>query len=89
MSGRMFDLSPQGIFYIVRDVAARACVGQVTPHDLRRTYARLSREGGASIEQISRTLGHSSVQTTERYIGALLELRPGMGCGDHIRLEKE
>ncbi len=86
-SERVAGLTAQGVFYVVRDVAARACVGQVTPHDLRRTYARLSRDGGASIEQISRTLGHSSVQTTERYIGALLELRPGMGCGDHIRLD--
>ena len=87
-SGQIFPLSTQGVFYVVRAAAWRAGIGVISPHDLRRSYARLSRDGGASIEQISRTLGHASVQTTERYIGALLELRPGLGCGDHIRLDE-
>lgn len=39
------------------------------PHDLRRTFAKLAHKGGASIDQIQLSLGHSSVQTTERYLG--------------------
>ncbi len=45
------------------------CGGAVRPHDLRRTFAKLAHKGGASIDQIQLSLGHSSVQTTERYLG--------------------
>lgn len=84
---RIFDLTPQSAFLIVVESAARAGIGKVAPHDLRRSYSRLSRAGGASLEQIQQTLGHSSIQTTMRYLGSELELRPGMGCGDHIKLD--
>lgn len=39
------------------------------PHDLRRTFAKLAHQGGAALEQIQLSLGHSSIQTTERYLG--------------------
>jgi integrase len=39
------------------------------PHDLRRTFAKLARKGGASLEQIQLSLGHASIKTTERYLG--------------------
>jgi len=39
------------------------------PHDLRRTFGRLTHASGAAIEQISRTFGHSNIKTTERYLG--------------------
>ena len=42
---------------------------QVRPHDLRRTFAKLAHKGGAPIDQIQLSLGHSSIQTTERYLG--------------------
>lgn len=48
--------------------------GTLAAHDLRRTYAQLARKGGADIEQISLTLGHASIATTERYLGAKLDL---------------
>lgn len=38
-------------------------------HDLRRTFAKLARKGGADLKQIQLTLGHSSVKTTEIYLG--------------------
>jgi site-specific recombinase XerD len=38
-------------------------------HDLSRTFAKLSRNGGAELDQIKASLGHASVQTTERYVG--------------------
>jgi integrase len=40
------------------------------PHDLRRTHAKLARAGGADMIQIQMGLGHSSVATTERYLGS-------------------
>jgi len=52
----------------VRTAAAAAGL-EVRPHDLRRTFAKLAHKGGAPIDQIQLSLGHSSVQTTERYLG--------------------
>ena len=39
-------------------------------HDLRRTCAKLCRKRGGDLEQIKFLLGHASIQTTERYLGA-------------------
>lgn len=39
------------------------------PHDARRTCARLCRSGNAALEDVQELLGHSSIQTTERYLG--------------------
>jgi len=47
---------------------------EIAPHDLRRTAAKLSRGGGASIEQVQVMLGHASPQTTSQYIGEDLDL---------------
>jgi len=38
-------------------------------HDLRRTYAKLSRKNGSTWEELRDNLGHASVATTERYVG--------------------
>jgi integrase len=83
---KVFGVGPDTAYLIVRDTARAAGLGEVRPHDLRRTYARLSRAGGASLEQIQYTLGHASIQTTMRYVGEQLELRPGRAAGDMIVL---
>ena len=44
-------------------------LGNLAPHDLRRTCARLCRESGGALEQIQLLLGHASVQTTMNYLG--------------------
>jgi len=43
--------------------------GRVGPriHDLRHTFASLLVSGGASLEMIGKLLGHSQMQTTQRY----------------------
>jgi integrase len=38
-------------------------------HDLRRTYAKLAQMSGLAWEDLRDNLGHSSVLTTERYVG--------------------
>jgi len=43
-------------------------------HDLRRTCAKLCRESGGDLEQIKFLLGHSSIQTTECYLGSGQEI---------------
>ena len=62
-------VSSQVVFETVIRYAHLAGLGKVTPHDLRRTFAKLAHQGRAPIEQIQISLGHASIQTTERYLG--------------------
>jgi site-specific recombinase XerD len=57
------SLTSQGIWRCVEKYS------NVTPHDLRRTYAKLAHKGGAKLDQIQLSLGHASLMTTERYLG--------------------
>ena len=66
-------MTAQAVFDVVKDYAKEIGV-DVRPHDLRRTFAKLAHKGNAPIEQIQLSLGHSSVQTTERYIGVQQDL---------------
>jgi site-specific recombinase XerD len=54
---------------------ARKVDPDVRPHDLRRSFARLAYEKHAPIEQLSMTLGHASIATTERYVAAKQHFR--------------
>ncbi len=62
------SMSPQAVYETVDHWAAVAGL-EVAAHDLRRTFAKLAHKGGAALDQIQLTLGHSSLQTTERYLG--------------------
>lgn len=61
-------MSSQAIRDVVATYAAQVGV-TVAPHDLRRTFAKLAHKGGAPVDQIQLSLGHNSMQTTERYLG--------------------
>lgn len=65
---------------------AEACGFAIAPHDLRRTFAALSRKGGADMRQIQTALGHSSVTTTERYLGAVDSLEAP--AADFIKIRR-
>jgi integrase len=68
------SLSPQAIYDVV--TASVDAIGtEVSPHDLRRSFARLAHENHAPLEQLSITLGHASVTTTEKYVGAKQDFR--------------
>jgi len=62
-------MTPQAIYTAIRFYTETLGWADVAPHDLRRTFAKLAHKGGAPLEQIQLTLGHASVQTTERYLG--------------------
>ena len=66
--------SAQAVYDIVLE-HARKVDPNVRPHDMRRTFARLAHEGHAPIEQLSMTLGHASIATTERYVAAKQHFR--------------
>lgn len=71
--GKIIALSANAIWEVVSKRAHKLGL-KCAPHDLRRTFAKLSRKGGARIEQIQLALGHASVQTTERYLGTCLDM---------------
>ena len=70
-AGRVGDgpITAQAVFEAVVGYARKASLGKITPHDLRRTFAKLAHLGRAPLEQIQISLGHASIQTTERYLG--------------------
>jgi integrase len=67
---RKQPLGAASIRLIVEQAAADIGIVGLAPHDLRRTCAKLCRKAGGDLEQIKFLLGHSSIQTTERYLGS-------------------
>lgn len=82
-SGRLIrrtTLAPEGlstsaIWEVVQKHAEAIGVPSFSPHDLRRTCAKFCRARGGRIEQIQAMLGHSSIATTERYLGTIQDLK--------------
>ena len=81
------SLTEKCIWWVLRKYAAGVGVPNLAPHDLRRTYAKLARRGGAALEQIQLSLGHASIQTTEVYLGSTQDLKDAP-C-DHLKLNWE
>ena len=73
------------IWHVVKAAAATAGIAKLSPHDWRRTCARLCHTAGGELEQIQFPLGHVSVETTERNLGCKQRLRRAVN--DHIGLE--
>jgi site-specific recombinase XerD len=71
-------ISPETVRGVV-GLNAQKCGFKITPHDLRRTYAKLALKNGAKIEQIQLNLGHQSLATTQVYLGTDLDLANGPG----------
>jgi integrase len=68
-------LSDWAIWSVVEQAAKQIGIERFGAHDLRRTCAKLCRKAGGDLEQIKFLLGHSSIETTERYLGSKQEIR--------------
>lgn len=77
-------LTQNVVWYVVKQCAQRAGIQKLSPHDLRRSCARLCHEAGGELEQIQFLLGHASVLTTERYIACKQQL--ARAVNDRIQL---
>ena len=77
-------MSEQAIYNLVVEYAQSLGLSTIAPHDLRRTFAKLAHKGGSGLEQIQLSLGHGSIQTTERYLGVEQDLTDAP-C-DHLGL---
>jgi len=74
--GRVWGESPSDkvIWQMLQGYARQCGITRLAPHDLRRTFAKLARKGRAALEQIQLSLGHASIQTTERNLGVNQDL---------------
>ena len=79
-------LSEKVVWQMLKPYVSAIGVPQVAPHDLRRTTAKLCRAAGGELEQIQMLLGHSSVQTTERYLGTKQDLAHAPNDGIKLKL---
>lgn len=63
---RVFNVSSSRIWQIVREASQRAHF-EVTPHDLRRTFATRLLTSGVDLPTVQRLMGHSDPKTTASY----------------------
>ncbi len=68
------QLGDWAIWSVVEQLSKQVGVEHFGAHDLRRTCAKLCRKSGGDLEQIKLLLGHSSIRTTERYLGSEQEI---------------
>jgi len=68
------ELGDWAIWSVVEQSSKQIGIEHFGAHDLRRTCAKLCRKNGGDLEQIKFLLGHSSIQTTERYLGSDQEI---------------
>ena len=65
--GRIFNLSSQILWRVIRRASLRANLPPVHPHTLRHSFATHLLESGADLRAIQELLGHSSLGTTQNY----------------------
>lgn len=67
----LFGIGPAAFYARLRRHGTVAAIDGCTPHALRHSAAQLRRGAGASMEEVSALLGHSSLATTARYLRML------------------
>ncbi len=82
------SMTAQAIRNVVSRYAESLELGEIAPHDLRRTFAKLAHKGGSGLDQIRLSLGHASIQTTEKYLGVTQDLTDAPGDRLGLRLGK-
>jgi len=66
-SARRQRLAEQTIYDVLKALAAKAGIGRVAPHDLRRTFVSSLLDQGVSLSTVAAMAGHSNVSTTAGY----------------------
>lgn len=65
-------LTPNGIYDIIgRRIEQAGITKNIHPHSLRHTYATFSLLAGVPIQEVQKSMGHSSIDTTSRYDRAI------------------
>ncbi len=76
-------LERTAVFRIVKQCAKRAGVSEkASCHWLRHSHASHAIEGGCNLRLLQQSLGHSKLETTERY----LHINPNQGSSQFINI---
>lgn len=60
-------LTPQAIYFLIKQQQKKLALPDISPHDLRRTFATMLLERGEDLITVKEAMGHSSVDTTQTY----------------------
>lgn len=85
----LFPISVRQIERIIKNAALASFIEKkVTPHWLRHTNATLALLQGATLQQVQESLGHSHINTTQRYLHTVEQLKKGAPDFVHDSLQE-
>ena len=82
------QMTEQNVYELVKKYG-KVIEVDITPHDLRRSFARLADESGAKLTQISLSLGHSDTKTTLLYLGGNQSYTESAGQSFSLEVSRE